>query len=117
MDKPKVFVARHIPEAKLTALQEHCEVDVWDEKLPPPQDIFLDRVKGKEGILSLLTDTIDAQVMDAAGSQLMVISNCAVGYDNVDIPEASRRGIPVGNTPEVLTDSTADFAFGLLMAA
>jgi glyoxylate reductase len=117
MVKPEVFVARHIPEAKLAVLQEHCEVDLWDEKLPPPQETLLQRVKGKDGILSLLTDTIDAEVMDVAGKQLKVISNCAVGYDNIDVPEATARGIPVGNTPEVLTDSTADFAFGLLMAA
>ncbi len=117
MNKPKVFVARIIPEAKLALLQEHCEVDLWNEKLPPPREILLEHVKAKNGILSLLTDTIDAQVMDDAGSGLKVISNCAVGFDNIEVDEATARGIPVGNTPEVLTDSTADFAFGLLMAA
>jgi len=117
MKKPMVFVARHIPPAKLALLQENCDVDLWDEELPPPRDVLLARSAGKDGILSLLTDMIDAEVMDAAGSGLKVISNCAVGYDNIDVGEATARSLPVGNTPGVLTDSTADFAFGLLMAA
>ena len=117
MMKPKIFVARHIPKSGLRLLEQHCIVDLWDEELPPPGEILLERVRGVEGIFSLLTDKIDAQVMNAAGEQLKVISNCAVGYDNIEVKEATRRGIPVGNTPEVLTDSTADFAFSLLMAA
>lgn len=117
MKKPMVFVARHIPPTKLALLQEKCDVDLWDEELPPPHDVLLARSAGKDGILSLLTDMIDAEVMDAAGSGLKVISNCAVGYDNIDVGEATARSLPVGNTPGVLTDSTADFAFGLLMAA
>ena len=117
MKKPRVFVTRHIPESKLAQLQASCEVGLWDEKQPPPREIILDRVKGKQGIFSLLTDTIDAQVMDAAGADLKVISNCAVGYDNIDVFEATSRRIPVGNTPDVLTDTTADFAFALMMAA
>jgi glyoxylate reductase len=117
MKKPVVFVARHIPPTKLALLQENCDVDLWDEELPPPHDVLLARSAGKDGILSLLTDMIDAEVMDAAGSELKVISNCAVGYDNIDVGEATARSLPVGNTPGVLTDSTADFAFGLLMAA
>ncbi len=117
MKKPPVFVARHIPPAKLALLQASCDVDLWDEELPPPRDVLLARAAGKDGILSLLTDTIDAEVMEAAGSGLKVISNCAVGYDNIDVGAATARRIPVGNTPGVLTDSTADFAFGLLMAA
>jgi len=90
---------------------------VWQAELPPPREVILERVRGVEGVLSLLTDKIDAAVMDAAGAGLKVISNLAVGFDNVHIPEATRRGIPVGNTPGVLTDTTADFAFALLMAA
>jgi len=117
MTKPKVFVTRLIPEVGLRDVRAFCEADVWTEELPPPRDVILDRVRGVEGILSLLTDRIDAEVMDAAGSDLKVISNYAVGYDNVDIPAATARGVPVGNTPGVLTDTTADFAFALLMAA
>jgi len=117
MVKPKVFVTRLIPEVGLRAVREFCETDVWTEELPPPRDVILDRVRGVEGILPLLTDRIDAEVMDAAGPGLKVISNYAVGYDNVDILAATARGVPVGNTPGVLTDTTADFAFALLIAA
>lgn len=117
MTKPKVFVTRRIPEEGLRLLEAACEVDVWPEDLPPSRDALLERVRGVEGILSMLTERIDAEVMDAAGPQLKVISNYAVGYDNVDIPAATARGIPVGHTPGVLTETTADFAFALLMAA
>ena len=117
MAKPRIFVTRRIPEDWLTRLQEDCEVDLWDSELPPGRDELLKHVRDKEAILSLLTDTIDDQVMDTAGSGLKVISNCAVGVDNIDLQEAARRGIPVGHTPGVLTDTTADFAFALLLAA
>ncbi len=117
MAKPKVFVTRIIPEAGLDMVTDFCNADVWQEELPPPREVILERVQGVEGLLSLLTDTVDATVMEAAGPGLKVISNYAVGFDNIDIPEATRRGIPVGNTPSVLTDTTADFAFALLMAA
>jgi glyoxylate reductase len=114
---PRVFVARAIPEAGLTLLRPHAELDVWPERLPPPRAELLARVRGADAILSLLTDRIDAEVMDAAGPGLKVISNYAVGLDNVDLVEAARRGIPVGHTPGVLTESTADLAFALLLAA
>ena len=117
MARPKVFVTRLIPEVGLEMLAGVCQADVWQAELPPEPPVLLERVRGAEGILSLLTDKIDAKVMDAAGPELKVISNCAVGFDNVDIAEATRRRIPVGNTPGVLTDTTADFAFALLMAA
>jgi glyoxylate reductase len=77
---------------------------------------LLQHVRGMDGLLCLLTDRIDGEVMDEAGSQLKVISNHAVGFDNIDVPAATARKIPVGNTPEVLTDATADFAFALMMA-
>ena len=117
MSKPKVFVTRAIPEKGLSVVQDFCNADIWPEELPPPREVVLERVKGVDGILSLLTTKMDTAVMDAAGPQLKVISNYAVGFDNIDIPEATKRGIPVGNTPDVLTDTTADFAFTLLMAA
>ena len=117
MAKPRIFVTRRIPEDWLIRLQEDCEVDLWDSELPPGHDELLKHVRDKDAILSLLTDTIDSQVMDNAGSGLKVISNCAVGVDNIDLQEATRRGIPVGHTPGVLTDTTADFAFALLLAA
>jgi glyoxylate reductase len=114
--KPKVFVTRHLPEAATKQLEESCEVEIWDYETPPPYDIIKKSVKDKKGLLCLLTDRIDAELMDA-GTSLKVISQCAVGYDNIDIPAATQRGIVVGNTPGVLTDATADFAFMLLMAA
>lgn len=117
MSTPRVFIARFIPEEYLTQARGTCQVDLWPDDLPPPRDVLLERVKGVDGILSLLTDKIDSAVMDAAGCELKVISNCAVGFDNIDVSEATRRGIPVGNTPGVLTGTTADFAFALLMAA
>jgi len=117
MDKPKVFVTRRIPDRGLDMVKEYCEASVWEGELPPDRDSLLKAVRGVDGLLSLLTDRIDAEVMDAAGPGLKVISNQAVGYDNIDVAAASARGIPVGNTPEVLTEATADFAFALLMAA
>src|SRR5262249_18927643 len=81
------------------------------------RDELLRRVAGVDGLLALLTDRVDDELLDAAGPGLRVVSNFAVGYDNVDVPACTRRGIPVGNTPGVLTDTTADLAFALLRAA
>jgi glyoxylate reductase len=117
MQLPKVFVTRLIPEKGLMMLSKECAVEVWPGELPPTAGELLARVTGMDGLLSLLTDKIDAAVMDAAGPGLKVISNYAVGYDNIDIAEATRRGIAVGNTPGVLTEATADHTFTLLMAA
>ena len=117
MSKPSVFVTRRIPEKGLEMIRDFCEVDLWAGELPPGRDELLKHVKGMDGLLSLLTDKVDGELMDAAGEQLKVISNLAVGFDNIDVPAATARGIPVGNTPDVLTDATADFAFTLLLAA
>ncbi|HRX80321.1 MAG TPA: D-glycerate dehydrogenase [Pirellulaceae bacterium] len=116
-DKPKVFVTREIPAAGLEKVVAACNADVWPEHLPPSRDVLLQRIARCEGILSLLTEKVDAEFMDAAGPQLKVISNFAVGFNNIDIDEATRRGIRVGNTPDVLTDATADMAFALLISA
>ncbi len=116
MAKPKVFVTRLIPEAGLKLVHEHCDADVWTDPLPPPHEVLLERSRNVDGILSLLTDRIDAAFMEA-NPGLKVISNFAVGFNNIDIPAATRRGIPVGNTPDVLTEATADMAFCLLIAA
>ena len=116
MSKPKVFVTRTIPEKGFAIVREFCHVDLWPEELPPGRDDLLKRVRGIDGLLCLLTDKIDGEVMDAAGPHLKVISNHAVGFDNIDVPAATARKIPVGNTPDVLTDATADFAFALMMA-
>ncbi len=116
MSHDKVFVTRQLPESALERLASHCALEVWDGFMPPDYEILLSKMDGTSGLLCLLTDRIDAQLMDAA-PQLKVISNMAVGYDNIDVAAANARGIPVGNTPGVLTETTADFAFALLMAA
>lgn len=116
MSKPQVYVTRIIPDKGLDLLREHCDVSVWEGDLPVPRAELLDAVQDVDGILALLTDRIDADVMDAAPN-LKVIANFAVGYDNVAVPEATERKIPVGNTPGVLTETSADCAFALLMAA
>jgi lactate dehydrogenase-like 2-hydroxyacid dehydrogenase len=117
MTKPKVFVARKIPQQGLSMIQEACQVDVWLGDVHPTYEELLEQVPGIDGLVSLLTDRVDAGLMEAAGPSLKVISNHAVGVDNIDVDEATRRGIPVGNTPDILTDTTADFAFALLLAA
>ena len=117
MTKPKVFITRRIPDAGLNLIYEECEVDLWDKDLPPSKEELLDHVRGVDGILSLLSDPIDAEVIQAAGENLMVISNYAVGYNNIDTQVATERKIAVGNTPGVLTEATADFAFALMMSA
>ncbi len=117
MSKPKVFVTRILPDKGLHLVKDFCDADVWPGDLPPSRADMLARVRGVEGVLCLLTDKVDGELLDAAGPQLKVISNQAVGYDNIVVPDATARGIPVGNTPGILTDATADFAFALMMAA
>ncbi len=117
MTRPRVLVTRVIPDEGLDPVREACDVDLWDDELPPPRDELLRRVAGVDGVLSLLTDRVDDELLDAAGPQLKVVSNFAVGFDNIDVPALTRRGIPAGNTPGVLTETTADLAFALLMAA
>ncbi len=114
--RPRVFVARVIPDPGLEPVKAETGADVWPDELPPPRDELLRRVAGIDGLLSLLTDRVDDELLDAAGPQLRVVSNFAVGFDNIDVPACTRRGIPVGNTPGVLTETTADLAFALLMA-
>lgn len=116
-DRPRVFVARRIPDDGLDPIRAACDLTLWDDELPPPRAELLRAVAGCDGILTLLTDKVDDELLDAPGPRLLVVSDFAVGYDNVDVPACTRRGIAVGNTPGVLTETTADLAFGLLMAA
>ena len=115
--RPRVFVTREIPAEGLDAIRAACDLDLWEDELPPPRDELLRRVAGVDGLLALLTDRVDDELLDAAGPGLRVVSNYAVGFDNVDVPACTRRGIAVGNTPGVLTETTADLAWTLLMAA
>jgi glyoxylate reductase len=114
--RARVFVTRRIPEAGLAAIQDACDVQLWPGDLPPPPAELRHRISESDGLVSLLTDRIDALLLEAA-PRLRVISNFAVGYNNIDIAAATARGIPVGNTPNVLTDATADMALCLLIAA
>ncbi len=115
-DKPKVFVTRRIPAAGLDRVRAACDAEIWDGALPPPYAVLTQKAAGCDGVVSLLTDRIDAALLDAA-PRLRVVSNYAVGFNNVDIPAATARGVLVGNTPGVLTDATADMAFCLMIAA
>jgi lactate dehydrogenase-like 2-hydroxyacid dehydrogenase len=117
MAKPKVFVSRVIPEEGLARVRDATDATIWDGDLPPPREQLLAAVEGCDGILTLLTDRVDDELLDRAGPQLKVVSNFAVGFDNIDVPACTRRGLPVGNTPGVLTETTADLAWALLMAA
>jgi glyoxylate reductase len=114
--KPKVYVTRLLPKPAMDRIHSFCEAEVWEGELPPPRDTLLEKVRDVEGLVSLLTDKVDAELMNRAPN-LKVVSNYAVGFDNIDVAEATNRGIIVGNTPGVLTDTTADFAFTLMMAA
>jgi glyoxylate reductase len=111
-----VFVTRELPGPALDTLREAHDVDVWPERLPPPYEELRRRTEPAEGLLSLLTDRVNAALIEGS-PKLRAISNYAVGYDNIDIRAAAARQIPVGNTPDVLTDATADLAFALLLAA
>lgn len=116
MAKPKVFVARKMAQEALDKIANATEMELWEDELPPSRDVFIQKVKDIDGLLCLLTDKIDGEIMDA-GPKLKVISNLAVGFDNIKVADATKRNILVSNTPGVLTETTADFAFALLMAA
>ena len=114
----RVFISRIVPDQGLRKLAKaKLDLDIWPDPLPPPREVFLEKVRGCSGILAMLSDRIDAEVMEAAGESLRVVSNFAVGTNNIDLEEARRRGIAVGNTPDVLTDATADLAMALLLGA
>ena len=115
----RAFVSRALPGEEFPRLlaQPGLDVDVWPQDAPPPRAALLERVAGAHGLLCLISERIDAELLDAAGPQLKVVSQLAVGVDNVDLAACAARGIPVGNTPGVLTDTTADLAWLLIMAS
>lgn len=114
MVRPSVFVTRRLPGNAIEMLEAQCDVTVWPEKLPPPRDALIAAAARSHGLLTLLTDRIDDEVLSRAPN-LLVVSNMATGFDNVDVPAATRRGVLVTRTPGVLTDTSADLAFALLM--
>lgn len=116
MPKPRVFVTRKLLEPGPSILQRYCDVDIWPNALPPDKSVLMEKVRHIDGLVSFLTDTIDEEVIGAC-AHVKVISQVAVGYDNIDINAASAKSIVVTNTPGVLTETTADFAFTLLLAS
>ncbi len=114
--QPKVYVTRRIPESGIKLLQQSCDVEIWDSDDVVPRDVFLNAVADKDAVLCLLTDRVDAETLDVA-KNAKIFANMAVGFDNIDVAECTKRGIMASNTPGVLTDTTADFAFTLLMVA
>jgi glyoxylate reductase len=111
---PRVFASRDFQFPALDRLRAEHEVDVWEERTPPPPDAFRERAQRADALLLTVTERVDADLLDAAPS-VRAIANFAVGTDNIDLEAARQRGIPVGNTPDVLTDATADIAFALLL--
>jgi glyoxylate reductase len=116
MPKPKVLITRNFFDKAIDLIKKEAEVEVYPSELDPiPRNVLLEKVKDIQGLLPMLTDKIDKELLDR-GKDLKVVSNYAVGYNNIDVHEATKQGVMVTNTPEVLTDTTADCAFMLLMA-
>jgi len=113
--KPKVYVTREMPERGLRVIKENFDAEVWPEYAPPPKKVIVEKAAKVDALATLLSDKIDAEVFDAA-PKLRIVAQMAVGFDNIDLAEATKRGIYVTNTPGVLTETTADFAFALLLA-
>jgi len=116
MTPPQIYISRMLPTSAFELLRAVCNVRTWEEETPPPRALFLREISDCDGVLLMLTEKLDAEAL-AAAPNLRVISNMAVGVDNVDIAAATARHIPVGHTPGVLTETSADLAFALLMAA
>ena len=111
----KVVVTGKIPAVALERLRAEHTVDAWEDESPIARDELLKRVAGADAIVSLLTEKIDAELLDAAGKQLRSVSNVAVGYNNIDVPACGERNVLVTNTPGVLTEATADIAMALIL--
>ena len=113
----RILVTRHLPFPAIDRLREDGhDVDGWEDPLPPPRDALLERVHDADGLLCMLSDQVDGELLDRA-PKLRAVAVYAVGYDNVDLDAAREHGVQVGNTPDVLTDATADLAFALLLTA
>ncbi|MDR1143146.1 MAG: D-glycerate dehydrogenase, partial [Spirochaetaceae bacterium] len=116
MALPKVYIGLPVQEAGLEILRGKVDFKIWEKEEAPPRDELLADLKDVEGLLSGLPVKADAELFNAA-PKLKVVSNYAVGYDNIDVAEATKRGICVTNTPEVLTPATADLTFALILAS
>jgi glyoxylate reductase len=112
-----VLVTRRLPQPAMDRIAERCNITLHEGEKAMPRDRLLAEVAGKLGAVTLLTDKVDDEFLDAAGEQLVIVANYAVGFDNIDVPACTRRGVLCSNTPDVLTETTADLAWSLLMAA
>src|SRR5437867_2476320 len=112
----RVFATRRFPDRVRQELERSFELDVHDSEWPPDRDELLDRASGCDGLMTMLTDRVDDELLDAAGPQLRIVANYAVGYDNVDLEAVTRRGVIVSNTPDVLTEATAELTMALILA-
>jgi glyoxylate reductase len=115
-DRPRVFVTRRVPEAVRVELERSFALDLHDSEWPPSREELLARVAGAAGLVTMLTDWVDAELLDAAGPQLRIVANYAVGLDNVDIDACRARDIVVTHTPDVLTEATAELTMALILA-
>jgi glyoxylate reductase len=115
MSKPKVYLTREVPEKGLSILREHCQIEVNTKNRSLTKDEIISKSKDADGLITLLSDSIDSEVIDNS-PELKVISNYAVGYNNIDVKYATKKGVAVTNTPGVLTETTADLAWALLLA-
>jgi glyoxylate reductase len=116
-DRANVLVTRPIMAEPLSRLRERCDVTVHENEFGIPRDELLTVVGGRDALITMLTEKVDAELLAAAGSQLKIVANHAVGFDNIDVPACTDAGVLATNTPDVLTETTADTAFSLLMAA
>ncbi len=114
---PRIFVTRSVPDATLDMLRDGLEVDVYESDTPIPRAKLLERVRGYDALLTLLSEKVDEELLEAAGPLLKIIANFAVGHNNIDVAACTARGVAVSNTPDVLTDTTADHALMLLLGA
>ena len=113
--KPRLFVSRKIPGKALDLLSEYFEIDLWQEFYPPPRDIYIQKIKEANALISLLSDKIDKELLENA-PKLKIIAQYAVGYDNIDLQECTKRGIYVTNTPGVLSEAVAELTMALILA-
>jgi glyoxylate reductase len=113
---PSVFASRRFPDRVRAELERSFEVDVHDSLRPPTRDELLARVAGRDGLMLMLTDRVDGELLDAAGPQLRIVADYAVGIDNVDLDACRRRGVVVSNTPDVLTETTAELTIAIMLA-
>lgn len=117
MTRFPVLVSRRLPTVAMDRLADECDLDVWPEDVAMPRDQLLRGARGKAALVTLLTERVDDELLDAAGEQLVIVANYAVGFDNIDVPACTRRRIMVSNTPDVLTEATADMTWALLLSA